>query len=64
MKVIQTCARCEKQIHGEYRMELMTGPKGFRQYAVHVDCAGGRKRRKLGGRQKAEGGRLKAEGGA
>lgn len=58
---IQTCNRCKKNIEGEFRMELMNGPKGYRRYAVHVNCAvkpAGR----MGGRQIAKMKLQKAEG--
>lgn len=70
MAVKQTCIVCEHKIEGEYRMRLMQGPKGYRQYAVHPGCAGGALKSKPGGRQmakakaqaaQAEGGKQKAD---
>lgn len=36
-KNIQCCAKCGEKLNGNYRIELMMGPKGYRSYAV---CAG------------------------
>lgn len=50
---IQTCNECHKKILGDFRMILMMGPKGFRRYAVHVDCSKAPPAKK-GGRQAAK----------
>lgn len=49
----QVCVDCNKKILGEFRMVLRMGPKGFRRYAVHADCARDVPPAKIGGRQRA-----------
>lgn len=57
---VQVCPKCRKPILEGYRMVLMSGPKGYRRYAVCARCAGnpagvtGGRQRKLQ-RRKAEG---------
>lgn len=61
-KNIQVCVKCEKKILGEFRNVLMMGPKGYRRYAVHAECAGNVGPAKMGGRQLAKMKRLSERG--
>lgn len=54
MAIVQTCPKCEKLIQGEFRMQLMHGPKGYRRYAVHVECPKGKKIQKAEGSKQME----------
>lgn len=39
MAIVMKCNKCKRTLENEYRMVLMMGPRGFRQYAVCLACA-------------------------
>jgi hypothetical protein len=50
-KNIEKCPKCKRPML-QFRMVLMMGPKGYRRYAVCINCDGGSEPKKTVGGQR------------